>query len=451
MNPTKTIPAHKGTWLGVLPKLLGQDPYEYLKTVMQNQGDFVKLDFIAQPVYLVSNPDYVQYILRDNYQNFRKPGALYDSAKEFSGNGLVTSTGDLWLRQRRMIQPQLHRKQLFNLFEEMLSAISDGLNPWTVFANNHETIDLNKKIAEITITIITRTMFGRETLQPAEISRVGEAIGYIVRYVGEGLFTNALPKWIPKPGAKEFRENLQIMRNAVQQIIEKCRTGKVESASLIKMLIGLVDEETNQGMSEQQLFDEVMTIFTAGYETTATALTWLFIALQDNPHVLEKLEKEIKDVLGDREPSFEDVHKLSYTRQVFMEVLRMYTIVPFLPRANNEADHIGDYPLPANSMVLVFYHGVHHNPQIWKNPEVFDPERFAPENMENRHPYAFIPFSAGPRKCAGDDFAMLEGPLVMAMILKKFKVQILPGQNFESRLGATMRPAHGVMATVEFK
>lgn len=448
---SSVIPTHHGSLFGVLPKLFSQDPYEYLKSVMQTQGELVRLDLLLQPVYLVSGPDYIQHILRDHYQNYRKPELFYSGAREVAGYGLITSSGDLWLRQRRMIQPQLHRRQLTHLFDDMQAGIADVLLRWEMTAKTGETVELGAKVAEITISVITRTMFGKDTLPASEISEIGHCTIRIIKYVGESLFMGMLPAWIPKPGEAQFRSDIALMRKTVNQIIAKCRAEETEAASLIKMLINLVDEETDQGMTEQQLFDEIMTIFLAGYETTATALTWLFVTLRDHPEVLAKLDAEFDQVLGGRLPTFEDVPRLAYTRQVFLEVLRMYTVVPFLPRALNQADQLGDYSLPANALVLVFYHGVHHNPKVWKEPEVFDPDRFSPENSTGRHPFAFVPFSAGPRKCAGDEFAMLEGPLVMAMILQKFRVQVLPGQSFPSRVGATMRPLHGVRATLALR
>lgn len=449
MEQLQTMPTRKG-WpvLGVLPEFIGQDPFEYLKNVMLEHGDFVRLDLGPQPVYLVSHPDYLQRILRDNYQNYRKPDMLYAAGREIIGQGLVTSSGELWLRQRRMIQPQLHRKQLIHLFVEMRDSITEVLSRWKELAQNHSEVELGEKMAEVTINVITRTMFGQELLSPDEITAIGQCAMRLIKYVGETVFTGMLPKWLPKPGEAAFRRDLGAMRQAINRIIAKCRTEKETSASLIEMLINLVDEETNEEMTEQQLFDEVMTIFLAGYETTSTALTWLWVVLQDHPQVLEKLQAEIDQVPGNRLPTFEDISRLTYTQQVFMEVMRLHTVVPFLPRALNKPDQLGQHSLPANAVILAFYHGVHHNPRVWDNPEVFDPERFAPDAMAQRHPFAYVPFSAGPRKCAGDDFALLEGPLIIAMLLQRYRVTVLPDQTFPARMGATRRPKNGVKANL---
>jgi cytochrome P450 len=165
--------------------------------------------------------------------------------------------------------------------------------------------------------------------------------------------------------------------------------------------------------------------------------------------VIAKLQAEVDTVMGGRVPQFEDVIKLEYTRKVFLELMRLYTIAPMLPRRTKEGDMLGDFNLPPKSFVLMFFHGVHHNPRLWEEPERFDPERFSPERVSQRHPFAYAPFSGGPRKCAGDEFALLEGPLAIAMILQRYTVELLPGQNFSARMSVTMRPGSGVKAKIK--
>jgi len=444
---SQSIPVEKG-WplLGVLPNLFSGDPYEYLKNIMIKQGDLVQLNIVTQPVYLASHPDYLQRILRDNYQNYRKPDMFYKLGKDVIGNGLFTSTGDVWLRQRRMIQPHLHRKALVHLFADMAEAIAEILNRWELLAENNIEVELRKKMGEIVGNVVMYTMFGKEILQKEEITDLSQRVIEIFKYGGESLYSSMVPEWFPIPGRREFENNIHVMKEKVSQIVAKCRQEKESSASLIQMLINAVDEDSNEQMNEQQLFDEVMTIVTAGYETTATALTWFSVVLHQHPQVLEKLQAEINQVLGGRAPSFEDIPHLIYTRQVLMEVLRMYTVTPFLPRALNQADQLGNYHLPANALILVFYYGVHHNPRVWDKPEVFDPERFTPERIAKQHQFAYVPFSAGPRKCAGDEFALLEATLAMVMIIQKYNVNILPNQTFEARLGVSLSPRNGVKA-----
>jgi len=442
MVQSQSIPVEKG-WplLGILPKFFNGDPYEYLKNIMLEKGDFVRVDIGPQPVYLVSHPDYLKRILQDNYLNYRKPGMLYDTARDVMGNGLVLSEGDFWLRQRRMIQPHLHRKQLVHLFDNMVTSIAEVLDTWKGTVDTGQPVELREKMAAITINVITNTMFGRGTLPAEKVREMGYRITRIDEFNGE---SSMLPKWLPNPKRRQFLDDFNEARETINEIIAKCRDDKEASGSLIKMLINAVDEESQQKMTEQQLFDEAMTIFIAGYETTATTLSWLGAIIYDNPDVMKKLQTEIDQVLEGRPPTFEDIHRLTYARQVFMEVLRMYTVVPFLPRTLNESDQLGKYHLPAKATVLLFYHGVHHNPDVWENPEVFDPDRFSPEHEAGRHAFAYVPFSGGPRKCAGDEFALLEGPLIMAMLFQRYNIDILPNQTFTSKLSGVRHPANGV-------
>jgi cytochrome P450 len=451
MEQVQTIPARKG-WplLGVLPELISQDFKGYFKNVMLEQGDLVHLNFGPKSVYLVSHPDYLQRILRDNYQNYRKPDMLYAAAREVTGQGLATSSGELWLRQRRMIQPHLHRKQLVHLFDEMRGAVTEVLSRWEGFAQNHSKVEMGDRMAEITITVITRTIFGQESLSADEVSAVSQCAIRLMNHVSYALFNGFLPKWFPKPREASLERDQQTMHQVINRIIAKCRAGHETSAGLIEMLIKSVDEETNQGMTEQQLYDEMMTIFLAGYETTSVALTWLLVTLKEYPAVLEKLQAEVDQVLGSRPPAFEDILRLTYSQQVFMEVLRYHTVASFLPRALNEPDQLGPYMLPANALVLLSFYGVHHNPQVWDQPEIFNPERFTPEAAAQRHPFAYVPFSAGPRKCAGDEFALLEGPLIIAMLLQRYTITLLPNQTFQTGV-VSLRPKNGVKATLSLR
>lgn len=446
-----TIPVRQG-WplLGILPEFIRQPSKEYFRKVMLEQGGLVRLNLGFRSAYLVSHPDYFQRILRDNYHNYRKPDMLYNAARDVVGEGLVTSSGETWLRQRRMIQPHLHRKQLVHLFAEMRDSVSEVLDRWDWLAEHHSDVEMGDKMAEITISVITRTMFGRKSLAPGEIDAVGQRAVRLANYVSRSLVTGLLPKWLPTPQQANFENDRKTMRQVINRIIAKSRAEKESAASLLDMLIQSVDEETSHVMTEQQLFDEVMTIFLAGYETTSTALTWLQVVLQQNPDVLEKLLAEIDQVLGDRSPTFEDALQLTYCQQVFMEVLRYHTVASMLPRALIEPDQLGPYQLPAKALVLLSFHAIHHNPQAWDNPEVFDPGRFTPEAIAKRHPFAYVPFSAGPRKCAGDEFALLEGPLIIAMLLQRYTVSVLPGQTFDTRMG-TLRPKDGVRATLSLR
>ncbi len=220
IQQNQPIPVEKG-WplLGVLPNLLSGDPFEYLKNIMLKKGEFVQLNIGTQPIYLVSHPDYFKRVLWENYHNYTKPGILYEPAREVVGNGLVLSEGEFWLRQRRMIQPHLHRKQLVHLFNDIVSSIEEILHNWELFAKNSTEIDLDEKMGEITINVAARTMFGANTLPKDDVIKIGHRISELGKYNGKTAYSSALPKWFPIPGRKEFERNLHDTKETINQII----------------------------------------------------------------------------------------------------------------------------------------------------------------------------------------------------------------------------------------
>jgi cytochrome P450 len=450
IKQTTTIPTVKGIpLLGIAPKMFGNNPMEYLKSVMLKHGDIVKLNLGFQKVFLVSSPELLQEVFRDKYSNYRKPDFVYDIAREGVGNGLVTSSGDFWLRQRRMIQPHLHRKQLGVLFTDMVDAIAEVLErTGNTFAQSGKEINLNQLFSDITMNVILQTMFGKGILTTTEIQEIGKCVTELVEYPVRGMFYKAIPEWIPVPERIRFKANLEKFQKVIVRVVAECRKHPEKSAGLIRMLMDAVDGETNEQMTEQQLIDETLTIFVAGYETTATTLTWLGVVIEQQPDILEKLQAEADHVLENSKPTFESIGKLTFARKVFHELLRMYTTVPLLFRAANETDMLAGYDIPKDSTIFTFFHGAHHNPRVWDNPSEFNPERFTPEEIAKRHQFAFIPFSGGQRKCAGDEFAMLEGQLIIAMMAQMFDITIVQNQSFDTRFGTTMRPKNGVRATL---
>ncbi|MBC8099018.1 MAG: cytochrome P450 [Armatimonadetes bacterium] len=451
-EPAKPVPLVNGLpIIGVLPQLLRANPFENLKALMLKHGDLIALKFGPLKVYLVSNPDYLQHMLRDEYTNYVKPELLYRVIRRVVGYGLVTSSGDFWLRQRRMIQPHLHRKQLPLLHTQMVTAVTAVLDSWALRIAAGEVFELSDEMAKITMEVISRTMFGNEVLSAADMKRFADSMNVINNYLGRNGYFGFMPDNFPFPGQRQFEQARQTVFELVNQMIQRCREQGDSVSGLMKMMLNTVDEATNEQMTDQQLFDEVMTLFSAGYDTTASVLAWLWTVLDQNPAVAQQLQAEVNAVLGDVTPSFETVTQLEYTRKVFLELLRFRSVVAMLPRKAVAKDMVGGYEIPAGAFVLLFYHGVHHNPTVWQDPERFDPERFTPELVAQRHPFAYLPFSGGPRKCAADEFAMMEGPLIISMILQRFAVQVLPNQDFSSRITVTVRPHAGVKAHITAK
>jgi len=443
----KSIPLTKGLPLvGSLPQLF-KNPFGYLKRARENYGDIYNLNLGISKMLIVNHPRQMQHILVDNAQNYRKGGAMWDAVRAMLGNGLVVSEGSFWLRQRRMMQPQFHRQRLAALTELMVSAMNEALDTWEKSANGSD-FNVAPAFSELTMKVITRTLFGTG-LNQDEMDRVSNALDYAVNYILKAIVLNSLPAWMPAPGKKEFARSIQQIDETVYRIIADSRKHHGESNHLMAMLLDMVDDETGEGMTDQQLRDEVTTLFLAGYETTSIALTWAWDFLTHRPDVMEKLQAEVDAAIGDRPPTFSDLMKLPYSRMILNETLRIRPAAWQLPRTAIEDDGIDGYHIPAGTTITGLIYMCHYHPEEWDNPEEFDPERFRPEKSEKRHKFAYMPFGAGQRKCIGMDFALMEGQLALAMVAQRYKLTKTSENLAEPQLSTTLRPKGGVLVKLE--
>lgn len=429
--------------VSLLPGIFRKSPFAFLSQAARDHGDFVRLKIGPKSVYLVSDPALFQHMLRDQVKIYRKSQFLYNAAKPMVGEGLLTSEGETWLRQRRMIQPYFHRQRIAVFARMMTDVITATMGAWD--ASGETNIDLGAYMAQITVEIVSRTLFGTATLDAEEINNLGRDMMSAANYVALRGYLPFIPQSIPLPGHSRFHSAIERLTKAVNTIIEAGKESG-ENDSLIMMLLEAVDEETGQRMSRQQLFDEVMTIFSAGFETTATTLTWLWVLLAQHPDVERKLRDEVQSVLAGRVPTVDDVPKLTYCRQVLQESMRYYPPIPMLPRTATADDVAEGYRVPKDSIFLMFYYGVHHNPKHWNAPDTFDPDRFSAANRDTRHRFAYVPFSAGPRQCIGSDFAMMEGTLVLAMMIQRYHIDLAPDQVIQPNLSATLKPNRDIRA-----
>lgn len=431
--------------VSLFPGILRKSPFGFLSQAARDHGDFVRLKIGPKSVYLVSDPALFQHILRDQVKIYRKSPFLYNAAKPMVGEGLLTSEGETWLRQRRMIQPYFHRQRIAVFSRMMTDVITGTMQAWD--ASGETNIDIGAYMAQLTVEIVSRTLFGTSTLSPDDITNLGRDMMSAANYVALRGYMPFIPRSIPLPGHSRFQSAIGRLTQAVNTIIEAGKQSG-DDDSLIMMLLEAVDEETNQRMTRKQLFDEVMTIFSAGFETTATALTWLWVLLGQHPDVERRLRDEIDAALQGRIPTVNDIASLPYTRQVLQEAMRVYPPIPMLPRTATEDDVALGYHVPKGSIFLLFYYGVHHNPMHWNNPEAFDPDRFSSTNRDSRHRFAYIPFSAGPRQCIGSEFAMMEGTLVLAMMIQRYHLELAPDQPFLPNLSATLKPNRDIKAVL---
>jgi len=433
--------------VGALPAFMRR-PFDYFLAARERYGDIYTLDLGFLRWVILNHPRHTEYILRDNSQNYRKGGALWDMLRTIMGNGLAVSEGDFWLRQRRMIQPHFHRKQLVGLTEAMVTAITEGLEAWDRSADAQQPIDALQSFSTTTMRVIARVLFGQGVAQ-ADLDRVSEVMAFAIDYLMIGSMTYTFPRWLPIPGARRYRVVLHELDHLVTQIIAHEREAATPSASLLAMLAHMIDEETGERMTDAHLKDEVKTFFLAGYETTSLALTWAIYLLTQHPDTMDKLRAEVDTVLAGRTPSFADLATLNYTRMVLQEAMRLRPASWWVPRTAVADDVIDGYAIPAGTTVVSLTYGIHNNPDVWAEPERFDPERFTSEQVAQRHKLAWVPFGTGQRQCIGKDFALMEAQIILAMIVQRYTLTAVPGPTVLPKFSASLRPNRPVLLRLE--
>jgi cytochrome P450 len=358
------------------------------------------------------------------------------------GQGLLTSDGDAWLRQRRLMQPAFHRQRIAALGQMMVDETLAALARWQDPAQRGAPIAVDQEMMRLTLSIVGKALLSVDLGD--EASEFGQAFKQAnARFGYENMVSIMLP-WLPTRQNRQYKAAVQTMDRLVYEIIARRRAEPGEHDDLLTMLLAARDEETGRGMSDRQLRDEMMTILLAGHETTANALTWTFYLLSQYPEAAARLHAEMDDVLAGRPPGIADLPRLPYTRMVLQEALRLYPPAWSIARRAIEDDELGGYPVPAGSVVHISLYALHRHPRLWDAPDAFRPERFDEAEVEKRHKFAYLPFSAGPRKCIGDQFAMTEGQLILATVAQRFDLALAPHQRIDTAALITLNPKHGM-------
>jgi cytochrome P450 len=430
-----------------------EDRLHAFMQLRRDYGDVVRLNIGPRILHLVSHPDLVEYILQDNNKNYTKGRGL-EKAKPLLGEGLLTSEGEFWRRQRRLAQPAFHRKKISGFVSTMTQAAAQMLARWDERPDKTEPLNIAGEMMRLTLDVVSRTLFSTG-LQPGETESVADALPFILRETTRRLSSPfGLREHMPIQANRQFQEDLQALNKIVFRIINERRkaaeAGGQENLpeDLLGMLMFSRDDETGEVMSDHQLRDEVMTIFLAGHETTANNLAWTFYLLSKNPDVRARLQEEVDRVLGGRQPDLEDIQNLVYTRQILDESLRLFPPAWAIGRQAIEADQVGGYLIPPGSGIVISTYVVHRHPEFWENPEGFDPDRFESQRVHERPHYAYIPFGGGPRLCIGNNFALQESTLVLAMVTQRYALDLVPGHPVVPETAITLRPRYGIQMTL---
>lgn len=421
-----------------------RDPLAALTRALREVGDTVSVRFPKVEGYLFFHPDAVRTLLVENARRVSKDTPGFAALRLLLGNGLVTSDGDFWLRQRRIAQPAFHRARLLALGDRMVQLAEGTAREWESAARAGRSVDVADSMMRLTLRIIADTMLGLDVEKDA--ADVGRSVGTMLHDLNDRIVRPWLPPthW-PTPRNKRFNEARDRILGVIDVAIAQKRAAPgAPGGDLLRMLLEARDEETGEGMTDLQLRDEVVTIFAAGHETTANLLAWTFSWLSRMPQVRRTLGEELDRVLGDRPVTAEDAARLPYTRMVLQEALRLSPPVWLLSRRVTEPFRVGDVELRPGELAFLSPYTTHRHPAFWPDPEGFDPLRFAEGADAGRPTLAFVPFGAGPRKCIGDAFAMLEATLLLATLARRFEPALLPGAVPQPEPVITLRPRGGL-------
>jgi cytochrome P450 len=397
-------------------------------------GDLYHLKGWNKPIYVTRHPDHVHEVLVTRASSFVKRSQDLDT---FLGQGLLTSDGELWKRQRRLLQPAFSRTNIVRYAEVMGALTQRRLARWRV----GEELDLGREMMELTLAVVAKALLDYDVEGPESASEVvAGAMSVLQSTAGLDVF----PSWLPNPIRAKKKKASRALDELIFGIID-ARAARPGDDLVSQLLRG----SDGEGMARQQLRDELVTLFLAGHETTALAMTWTFFLLARNPAVEARLHEELDRVLGDRPPRFEDLEALVETRLVVQEAMRIFPPLYFLPRVAREDTEVGGYPLKAGGEVLLWIYFMHHDPRWFPRPAEFRPHRFLPDSQENLHPHAYAPFGSGPRACVGMRFAMVEAQLVLAAIAQRFRVRLSPGQDVRLYPRVTLGPSAPIRVLLE--
>ena len=388
-----------------------------------------------------SEPDFIQHVLQRNHRNYRKSDLQGGILKSYMGLCLLTSAGDHWVKHRKMIQPGFHKERLSTIMDEMNQEINAFCK--TLAASLNGPVDIYRQMNWLSFRIITKALFSSEYGE-RDMRELSGIITEVQEMILKQIRQPHMAFWHHFSG--QLKHHHALAEKSKELLLEKV---KVRMASeevkddLLAMLLEARYEDTMEPMSLPNLISECLGIFVAGHETTANALAWTFYLLAQHPDVLAKLHQEWDEVIGDRDPVFEDIRKLRYTTMVIEESMRVYPPAWVIDRFSNEDDEVLGYRFPKNTFIILYIYGLHHDQTLWPHPADFDPERFAPEKAKQRHPFSYIPFGAGPRRCIGGHFAALEMQLAMIAFLRNFKFE-LTDDPVNMKTLITLRPETGI-------
>jgi cytochrome P450 len=419
-----------------LPKL-AKDPFNFCMSEAAKGDGLVRLSFGRVSAYLVSHPDYVHRVLIENSPNYIK-GSMMDGIRFALGNGLFTAEGSHWKRQRKLMQPVFHPEQIEKTALIVNKAVQHAIKRWEECIDNSTPLNMLTDATETNVEVVLKSLLGT-SVNSNQSKRLVQLTNDVFQGMTKRVWTFFVPSWFPTPGRSAYKKAIDQLDHEIYSLINQRRESNASQDDLLGILVDAKDEN-GESMTDQQIRDEIFTIFLAGYESTASLVTWASYLLSQNPQILELVYKEAIEVLGGRTPEYMDMMKLKYARMVLNETLRLYPAFPMYFRTSVKEDKIGDYTIRGNSPVILSPFATHHDPRFWPNPDKFDPERFLPERFDNHTRKAYYPFGKGQRICIGQDMSLATALIMLVTFVQKYEFSLVPNSNVSPRYAMTYQP-----------
>jgi cytochrome P450 len=437
MPPIRRPPGPPSRFIVGRFPLLGSDPLAVFTGWAHEFGDMFYYRAGWIHVYFLNHPDLIESVLISQSQNFAKDKVIQNS-RWFLGQGLLTSEGSEWRRQRRLCQPAFHRERLSSYGQTMGAYSEEMMTTWP----DGEVRDIHQEMMQLTMRIVAKVLFSVEVSEDAQ--NIAAALNLLMRHTS-GLRMIMPPplRHIPLPALVRVKRAVHELDGIVNRIIRRRRASGEDTGDLLSMLMSARDED-GSAMTDRQLRDEIMTFLLAGHETTAVSLSWTWYLLSQHPEASQKLRQELNEVLQGRSPQLEDLPHLPYTDKVIKESMRLYPPAWSLARTTVKATEIGGYRIPVGANVVMSPWIMHRDRRFFENPEQFDPDRWSGQTAQQLPRFAYFPFGGGSRLCIGASFAMMETNILLATIAQRFQLHLIPGHPVTPQPGITLRPRHGI-------
>ncbi len=415
------------------------DPIGFVQDRFIAYGDIYYAPGPDGGLYVLKHPDHLSEVLLTHAAKYRKTHTALLGISRFLGDGLLTSDGDAWKRQRRMIQPAFNRARLMTYTTVMAEEAARTVQR----LRDGDTFEMNHEMMEMTLRIVSRTLFGHDVA--GEVDEVARAM---VTFQDTAARPDILPRWLLSPSRLRLRRAIATIDRIIHGMIDRRKASAAAEGApddLLGTLIAAVDEEGDGGrLTQQEVRDQLVTLFLAGHETTSQALTWTLYLLSQNPDAEQALHAELDRALPSGVPTFDDLAKLPYTEQVLKEAMRLYPPAYTIARRAHEDTEIGGYPVKRRSEIMLWIFMTHRDPRWFPAPAVFRPERFTEAEEAKLPRLAYLPFGAGPRACIGKAFAMIEAKVCLATLARRFRFELSPTQRVGLRPRITLSPAYGM-------